>query len=256
MKRITCIACLLCGLSAQAQQPLPEAVGINTENPQGVLHIDGGATPSQVSDDVLIDADGRLGAGVAVTDLATKVDISANEEGGALRIADGTQGPGKVLVSDAEGAASWTTPFSGIWWYAALNSSALLPKESGIAARPFVNYAGSLISSESQGSVDRTNGTITVPAKGIYRITFNEHYESGRANTYWAKTELQVNGSSRWSPSVWGVSTSLGTRPSYVAILNLDADDVLRLFLFQAETFSANYGVVNFFRVELLQAAQ
>ena len=254
MKRITCIACLLCGLSAQAQTPA-EAVGINTENPQGVLHIDGGATPSEVSDDVLIDADGRLGAGVAVTDLATKVDISANEEGGALRIADGTQGPGKVLVSDAEGAAGWTTP-SVIWWYAALHESEYLSKTSGTAARPFVNYAKSFVSSESQGSVNRANGTITVPVAGIYRITLNEHYESGRANTYWAKTELQVNGSSRWTPSVWGVATNYGTRPSYVALLNLNANDVLRLLLFQAESFSANYGTVGIFMVELLQAAQ
>jgi hypothetical protein len=255
MKRITCIACLLCGLSAQAQQTPAEAVGINTENPQGVLHIDGGATPFEVSDDVLIDANGRLGAGVAVTDLAAKVDLSADEEGGALRIADGTQGPGKVLVSDAEGAASWTTP-SAIWWYATLNESATLPKTLGTAARPFVNYAESFISSESQGSVDRANGTITVPVAGVYRITFNEHYESGRANTYWAKTELQVNGNSRWTPSVWGVATNYGTRPSYVAVLNLNAGDVLRLLLLQAETFSANYGAAYFFMVELLQAAQ
>ena len=83
------------------------------------------------------------------------------------------------------------------------------------APRPFVNYYGSsLISSESQGSVDRVNGTITVPAAGKYRITFSEHYMSSRANYYWAKTELQVNGISRRTPSTWGLSAGWGTNPT------------------------------------------
>ena len=74
MKRIICIASLLYGLSAQAQTPA-EAVGINTETPRGVLHIDGGATDSQPADDVLIDSGGRLGAGLTAPE--AKVDLSA-----------------------------------------------------------------------------------------------------------------------------------------------------------------------------------
>jgi hypothetical protein len=230
-------------------------VGINTENPQGILHIDGGATPSKASDDVLIDAEGRLGAGVAIP--AAKVDLSATAEGGALRIADGTQGDGKVLVSGANGAGSWITLSSAIWWYASLTSSATLGYTTGTTPyRPFVSYTGS---SGSQDSVDRTNGTITVPAAGKYRITFSQHYMSNRTGTswYWAKTELQVNGSSRWAPSTWArAGLNWGTLPTYTAILNLQANNVLRLALVQAETFNSNSGTVHFFMVELLQPAQ
>ena len=256
MKRITGIVCLLCGLTAQAQQTPTEAVGINTENPLGVLHIDGGATPSEASDDVIIDAAGRLGAGVAVTDMAAKVDLSAATEGGALRIADGTQGEGKVLVSDATGAGSWTTLPSAIWWYAALSRSDSLPYTADTEPRPFVNYSTGFISSGSQGEVSLANGTIKVPVAGIYRITFSQHYGSGRADIYWAKTALQVNGSNRRTPSTWGLAKAWGTLPTYAAILNLQAGDVLRLALLQAETFSANHGRAYFLMVELLQAAQ
>ena len=104
MKRLALSACLLCGFSAAAQTQ-PASVGIQTENPQGVLHIDGGATASQPSDDVVIDTSGRLGVGVLAP--AAKVDIYAAAQGGALRIQDGTQGGEKALISDAGGTAAW-----------------------------------------------------------------------------------------------------------------------------------------------------
>lgn len=255
MKKIICLICLLYGLSAQAQTPT-EAVGINTENPQGVLHIDGGATASQPSDDVIIDANGRLGAGVTVP--AAKVDLSAAVVGGALRIADGTEGVGKILTSDANGAASWTPPISGVWWYAVLYSSATLAQNPSLAPRTFVNYANGLVSPEDQVSLDSANGTITVPYAGIYRIVFNQHYQSNRSGAppYWAMTALQVNGINRWTPSIWGVSNTWGATPTFAAVLNLKENDVLRLVLLEAETFSANSGTVQFLMVELLQTAQ
>ena len=46
MKTLTLSVCLLCGLAATAQTQ-PASVGIQTENPQGVLHIDGGSTAAQ-----------------------------------------------------------------------------------------------------------------------------------------------------------------------------------------------------------------
>ncbi len=45
-----------------------------------------------------------IGAGTA----AAKLDVAGN-----IKIADGTQGAGKVLTSDANGLASWTTPSAG-----------------------------------------------------------------------------------------------------------------------------------------------
>jgi hypothetical protein len=255
MKRITTIVCLLCGFSATAQT-LTEAVGINTENPQGVLHIDGGATASEASDDVLIDANGSLGAGVASP--AAKVDLSAAAEGGALRIADGTQGNGKVLTSDADGAARWTTLSDGVWWYAALANRPSHNVSAGPAQPyPLTGYGSGFISSGGQGSYDTENGTITVPSKGIYRITFSKHYNYPGVQPYWATSELQVNGISRWTPSTWGAMRGSGTFPTYTAILNLEANDELQFVLLREEAFSAPQEIsVPFFMVELLQSIQ
>lgn len=49
---------------------------------------------------------GNLGLGVQTA--AAKLDVA-----GAVKIADGTQGAGKVLTSDANGLASWQTPTGG-----------------------------------------------------------------------------------------------------------------------------------------------
>lgn len=254
MKRITGLLCLLCGLSATAQTPA-EAVGIHTEKPRGVLHIDGAAdnqdiiTAAQAANDVLIDASGQLGIGVAAP--AARVDIQ-----GALRIADTTQGADLVLTSDATGAGRWKERPTGVWWYAALYTSPALTVSNTTALIPRENYGDSLISSGYQSLVDKAAGTITVPFAGKYRVSFSVHYMSSRTgeNPYWAVSVLQVNGSARWTPSIWGTRSQWGAAPTHTAILNLNPNDVLKLFLDPGQTFSANHGGgVVAFTVELIQ---
>ncbi|MDQ1096527.1 MULTISPECIES: beta strand repeat-containing protein [Chryseobacterium] len=88
-------------------------VGINTTNPQGTFHVDGGknnpssGTPSviQQSDDVVVTAAGFVGIGTISP--SARLDINNGTTSGALKIADGTQGSGKVLTSDASGLATW-----------------------------------------------------------------------------------------------------------------------------------------------------
>jgi Chaperone of endosialidase len=48
--------------------------------------------------------------GIGTTSPAAKLDIA-----GTIKVADGTQGAGKVLTSDANGLASWATSNSGGW---------------------------------------------------------------------------------------------------------------------------------------------
>jgi hypothetical protein len=269
MKRITSLFCLFCGLSTAtvAQTETEEAVGINTENPRGVLHIDGAAKPgginpqtgpvsaAQAADDVLIDAEGRLGVGVVVP--MAKIDTQADIQGDALRIQDGTEGEGRILVSDATGATTWHTISTGVWWYAALSKSALLLATASTAGnRPYINYADSLVSSATLGSVNRTAGTITVPSAGKYRITASIHYGTERTtglDPYYALSALLVNGVARWTPSVWGTQQGLGISSTYTAILDLQAGDVLGLALIQEQAFSANMGDAEVFMVELIQ---
>lgn len=87
-------------------------VGIQTQNPQANFHIDGAKdnpatgtpTVAQQANDVAITSTGNMGVGT--TTPSTKLDI-VSTTAGALKITDGTQGNGKILVSDANGVATW-----------------------------------------------------------------------------------------------------------------------------------------------------
>lgn len=109
MKQLTCIfICVFCLGSVHGQ------IGINTETPLTLFHVDGAkdnsASPiaSQILNDVAITTDGNIGIGTLTP--STKVDIANTGDGGAplLRIVDGSVMTAKVLESDAYGAANWT----------------------------------------------------------------------------------------------------------------------------------------------------
>jgi hypothetical protein len=266
MKQLFLSFCLLCGLAGAAQAQVA-SIGINTENPQGVLHIDGASTTAttnpqqgsvsaaQASDDVVIDAEGRIGAGVLSP--AAKVDIYATEPGGAIRMKDGTQGDRKVLTSDAGGTATWTRA-PGSHWYASLHMSGY-SGNSGRQAYPMTNYASSLISTTDEGSASSTAGTITVPFTGKYRILFSIHCISNSSAPYWARYILYAvhSGSSaqisRWTPSVWGGTAGLGSIATFVTVLELEEGDVLSISLDATLTNSAHYGRVVVWGVDFLQ---
>ncbi|CAA7196680.1 hypothetical protein [Chryseobacterium potabilaquae] len=88
-------------------------VGVNTQNPQGVFHVDGAKdnaltgtpTVAQQANDVIITSSGSIGVGT--TSPSTKLHINTVSNEKALRITDGTQGAGKVLTSDSNGIGSW-----------------------------------------------------------------------------------------------------------------------------------------------------
>ena len=88
---------------ARAQQ-----VGVNTDSPQGVFHVDPMGNTSgttNISDDMIVTGDGNIGLGTASP--AAKLHPVKNGAEQLLRIVDGTQGAGKILRSDANGNASW-----------------------------------------------------------------------------------------------------------------------------------------------------
>jgi hypothetical protein len=101
------------GLQAQ----VVEGVGINTENIQGLFHIDaagnnpvsGSIPPAQQADDVVITAEGYVGIGTATP--TTRLHIHTQNQTGVfpLRLPDGADA-GKVITSDEEGNASWVMP--------------------------------------------------------------------------------------------------------------------------------------------------
>ncbi|RWU05646.1 hypothetical protein [Pedobacter chitinilyticus] len=108
---ISCAALFLsCGASLFAQQ-----TGVNTKNPQGAFHVDskknnsavGTPTAAEVDDDLIVDNDGKVGVGILAP--ITRLHIKSATAGG-IRIVDGRQGLGKLLVSDVSGVGTWVTP--------------------------------------------------------------------------------------------------------------------------------------------------
>ena len=86
---LTYISLLICNICI-AQ------IGINTENPKTLLHIDGASTPAttnpptgnistaQAADDIVITNQGNVGIGTIAP--TTKLDIISQSAGGAIRI--------------------------------------------------------------------------------------------------------------------------------------------------------------------------
>lgn len=87
-------------------------VGVGTSTPQGVFHVDAakntivGSSSTNFSDDIVVTNTGNVGIGTLSP--TTKLEINS-DTAGAIKIVDGTQGVGKVLVSDATGVGTWQT---------------------------------------------------------------------------------------------------------------------------------------------------
>ncbi|RXM51802.1 hypothetical protein BOQ64_12915 [Chryseobacterium sp. CH25] len=92
-------------------------VGINTANPLGTFHVDGGknnpasSIPSlaQLSDDFIVTKTGNVGLGMVLP--SVKLDILTTGTSSApiagIKINDGLQGKNKVLTSDENGVGIW-----------------------------------------------------------------------------------------------------------------------------------------------------
>ena len=238
-------------------------IGVNTENPKSLLHIDGASSPAttnpatgsvtsaQAVDDVVIDNSGNIGIGKLSP--TTKVDIETSTAGGAIRIVDGTQARNRVLVSNASGIGSWGA-VAGTW-YAALYSAPTLNNTTVLGVRQVVNFSDSIISS-SEGSVNKTAGSITVPVTGRYRVILSMHWLGNRVaigSIYRWGGLLYKNGvDTGWNPSGVGVGGH-GIFPTVMTIMNLNANDVLTLYTDERYSDSSNSTTCFIFMAEYLQ---
>lgn len=210
-------------------------VGINTTTPKGVLHIDAGIIGNP-SDDVVINQQGYVGVG---TDMPTaQLDIRTTAPVKAIRIADGTQAPAKVLMSDGQGRASWGYVSGG--WSAVL-SDGNLPFSATIASIPIV-FSSSFITQNGEGAVSPSTATITVPYSGVYRVQAYGMCDTNRVTDryYVAYFDIQYNGASAYLPHLVG-HTSLG--PIFVGFSNvmlLSANSQLTLNNNQSHVTYAN----------------
>lgn len=82
-------------------------IGINTNNPKGILHIKGSKNNVTEQNDLVIDSEGRVGIGKISTGQKLELQNSNTASVPSIKYEDGNQREGFVLVSDALGNASW-----------------------------------------------------------------------------------------------------------------------------------------------------
>jgi hypothetical protein len=98
----------------------------------------------------------RIGTTLSPLIAGDSISTTGKLIGGSIRIADGTQGAGKVLTSDASGNGSWQTPAAGGTSFSRFDvttASATVPDVAGFKTVVLVNYTGG-------------TSTITLPAAG------------------------------------------------------------------------------------------
>ena len=121
-------------------------VGINTTSPTQPFQIDGkkdNVTAVQTEsekNDFVVDKNGYIGVGVA--NPQTRLHLS-KPTSGAIKIVDGTEGMGKVLISDDQGVGTWRMPQSfkdvvlGKFYRDASNNEIPTSSDNNISGVPF-----------------------------------------------------------------------------------------------------------------------
>ena len=204
-------------------------VGINTQSPQGLLHIDSrGDTNGSLnaSDDVVVNKYGNTGVGTI--NPQKKLEIISSTPG-AIRIADTSEGVTKVLTSSSTGAVTWVNIIGS--WNASLTGGNL-PYTTTTASRK-INFTGGTISKPGVGSINIANGSITIPYTGAYRLTLFGTSLMNRASGYFIAGYYAVrkNTSSIWGPHSLG-HTQISSSPyvSYYSFAYLSQNDVLDVY--------------------------
>jgi hypothetical protein len=219
-------------------------VGINTEDPQGLLHIDAksntvvnSSDTLNVGDDVVVTPQGRIGVGT--TNPQTRLDIRSATSG-AIRIQDGTEGAGKTLVSDANGSAQWEQ----IIWYAELKGGSSVGATSGSTAQiwPPFTFTGSELFPAGAGGVDPTAGTIQVLYTGLYRLTLTGTADDNRLSSGMFRSAIQLLvGAKVINFNFTHMMKELGVVDvGHIYMLSLTAGDVLKLSPYTGNIIEAN----------------
>ncbi|MDR3273478.1 MAG: hypothetical protein LBT29_08370 [Flavobacteriaceae bacterium] len=153
-------------------------VGIGTDNPLGIFHIDPQSntqtqTENSDTDDFLVDTGGNVGIGTIHP--TEKLDVNA----GKISIRDGSQGQGKVFVSDENGVGTWESVTDNgktvVWTLNTTNTN--FPDTRHVVINGTADLSGdtALVPVDGSGfaiSKNRPNTSLKVP-EGLYLILFN-----------------------------------------------------------------------------------
>ncbi|MGG5207656.1 hypothetical protein ACQWU4_01825 [Chryseobacterium sp. MIQD13] len=166
-------------------------IGINTKTPMGALHIDGAkdnatsATPTQISNDLIITSSGFIGAGVS--NPTVKLDMRSaglqNAVGlGSTNMAANVAGAGAVRYEPTQ--AKFQVSDGSVW-----EAAIILPTKAVVVARltsafsvaynSDVNITGWDEVRDLSDSFDPVTGIFTAPRTGVYTFLMTYNFVSG-----------------------------------------------------------------------------
>ncbi|WP_281765717.1 hypothetical protein [Neptunitalea lumnitzerae] len=173
----------------------------------------------------------RTKVGIGLTNPTANLDIS-----GTMKYADGTEGTGKLLVSDANGNASWVDSSVALGGGSAVFGEIY---SSGSTEQTF-NWNGNISvltfgSSNYENNVTATNSTISPDVSGLYRITFTISLRKGSGNSIDLRMFLATNGNTSNPVPASSAYVSLDSNSTNKTItinkfIHLDAGDNIGVY--------------------------
>ena len=224
----------LCGI-------LNAQVGINTENPQGMFHIDGQGNTTgntNISDDVVVTATGKVGVGTNTP--SNKLSIHTTGANTGLSLPNGASS-GKVLTSDTQGNGMWV---SGAVQYqtmvvgtgGATIFSGLTPfpsTESPIGVGAKISFFKDIVFDKAKDIYGATYGwnvanqEYVAPVTGVYRISMNMYFRTMKLGVNY-RVYARKNGSLFHDPGFISITGSGHDQNNFImGLVSLNQGDMI-----------------------------
>jgi hypothetical protein len=189
-----------------------------------MLHVDAkgntGTLLKDTLDDVVFTRESRIGVGVIKPEERLHIADSVLP---AIRIADGSQGPGKVLSLNAAGTAQWESLMGS--WYATLKNGSSLGTPTGTGTTGWPRFDFTDFEESTPGNVNIVTDSITVPYAATYRITVTGKGHTNRSTTEFLPY-INVNTTTTvWSPHMHSYKAFGPLNFGFMMHLALNKDD-------------------------------
>ena len=233
---------------------LSAQVGIRTEDPRGMLHVDarGDTYINGVDtlDDVVVTPEGRIGVGTLNPQARLHI---VGPKGKAIRIADTSEGGGKILTSfDNTGRAHWTALVGS--WYAALKGGQSLGEVTGSGTTGWPDFTYASFEESLPGCVNLAEGSITIPYTASYRITITGKGHTNRNTTvFMVYLHVNADGGYVFRPHQHSFKSFSPLNFGFMAHLSLNANQVVALVPVRGGDQNANRYTDVLLHIELIQ---
>jgi hypothetical protein len=221
-----------------------------------MLHVDAkGDTytnPADTLDDVVVTPQGRIGVGTLHPQARLHI---VSPDSGAIRIADGTEGGGKILISDDDGRAHWTSLVGS--WYAALKGGESLgdPNAAINTLEGWPDFTYTSYEESLPGCVNLAEGSIEAPYTATYRVTITGkgHIDRPGQSAFLVYIRLNVAGLGVFSPHQHSYTSFGALNFGFMAHLSLNAGEVITMRPMRDHDNRGNLYTEVMLHVELIQ---